>query len=502
KRASFSNYGSTVEIAAPGVGIMSTLNDGMRSAGSPSYASYSGTSMATPHVAGAVALMRSANPSLTPAQVTQLITSSGNVTSFPQGACDSTASKTCGAGIINAMRLLGAQAPITVPGVPGAVSVVVSGSGATVSWTAPTANGGSAITGYQARAWSAATGGTQSASCNTTSVPPALPATTCSLSGLAAGSTIYVDVTAVNAVGSGAASSPRVAAVVPAAKPGSPTAVKVVPGNRQVAVTWTAPLAGPVASYRVRAWSSTTGGFSLGSCSTATTACTVTGLVNGQTVYVDVVAVNTFGTSPASAPRVSATPATVPTVPRSVVATAGSQQVKVSWSAPSSNGGSVITGYQARAWSAGSGGTLLGSCQGTVTTCTISGLVNGVTVYLDVVANNAIGTGPASTPRVAARPAAAPAAVGGVTVRQTGARLTVAWAAPDDGGAPIVEYRVVAFSAPSGGSPMAACRSVGALTCTIDGLRRGAPVHVEVVAINAAGLSSPAGSRIPGSVAR
>jgi len=293
-----------------------------------------------------------------------------------------------------------------------------------------------------------------------------------------------------------------VAAVVPAAKPGSPTAVKVVPGNRQVAVTWTAPLAGPVTSYRVRAWSKTTGGFILGSCSTATTACTVTGLVNGQTVYVDVVAVNTFGTSPASAPRVSATPATVPTVPRSVVASAGSQQVKVSWSAPSSNGGSVITGYQARAWSAGSGGTLLGSCLGRVTTCTISGLVKGVTVYLDVVANNAIGTGPASTPRVAARPAAAPAAVGGVTVRQTGARLTVAWAAPDDGGAPIVEYRVVAFSAPSGGSPMAACRSVGALTCTIDGLRRGAPVHVEVVAINAAGLSSPAGSRIPGSVAR
>jgi serine protease len=504
KRASFSNYGSTVEIAAPGVGIMSTLNDGAMQPGNPSYASYSGTSMATPHVAGVVALMRSANPSLTPAQVTQLITSATNVTAFPGGACDATASKTCGVGIINAMRLLGAQAPITAPGVPTGVTATVTGTQASISWTAPTANGGSAITGYQARAWSAGTAGTQSALCSTSAVPPALPATTCTLTGLAAGTTVYVDVVAINAVGTGGPSTPRVAAVIPAARPGAPTNVKVTPGSQRLAVTWTAPSAGPVSSYRVRAWNASSGGSILGSCSaTTTTACTVTSLANGRTVYVDVVAVNSFGTSPASTPRVAGTPATVPSAPRSVVATAGAQQVAVQWVVPSSNGGSAITGYQGRAWSASTGGTLIGSCQTTTTSCVIGGLTNSVTVYVDVVATNAVGTGTPSSPRRSARPAAAPAAVTAVTLSQAGGRLVVTWApGSTDGGVPIAEYRVSAFPAATGGSPIRNCRTTGALTCSIDGLRKGMSVHVEVIAINAEGLASPASARAQAAIVR
>ena len=503
KRASFSNYGSTVEIAAPGVGIMSTLNDGALQVGSPSYASYSGTSMATPHVAGVVALMRSANPSLTPAQVTQLITTASNVTAFPAGACDGTASKTCGAGIINAMRLLGAQAPITAPGAPTGVTATVTGAQASISWTAPAANGGSAITGYQARAWSAATAGTQSAACSTSAVAPAAPATTCTMTGLVAGSTVYVDVVATNAAGTGAASTPRVAVVVPAAKPGAPTAVAVTAGAQKVAVTWAAPSVGTVTSYRVRAWSSASGGLQLGSCTATSTACTVTGLTNGRAVYVDVVAVNAFGTSPASAPRVPGTPATVPSVPRSVAVTAGVQQVAVSWAAPSSTGGAPITGYQARAWSASTAGTMLGSCQATTNTCVIGGLANGVTVYVDVVASNAMGTGPASTPRRAARPAAAPAAATAVTLNQSGGRLVVTWGAPSsDGGVPITEYRVSAFPAPSGGTAIRGCRTTGALSCSIDGLRRGTSVHVEVIAINGEGLASPATPRAAVAIAR
>lgn len=60
--ASFSNYGPGVDIMAPGVGILSTLPDG-------TFAAYSGTSMATPHVSGAAARILAAHPEYGPAQV-------------------------------------------------------------------------------------------------------------------------------------------------------------------------------------------------------------------------------------------------------------------------------------------------------------------------------------------------------------------------------------------------------------------------------------------------
>jgi subtilisin family serine protease len=61
--ASFSNFGATsVDLAAPGVNILSTL-PGNR------YGSYSGTSMATPHVTGAAALIKSQNPGVSDAQL-------------------------------------------------------------------------------------------------------------------------------------------------------------------------------------------------------------------------------------------------------------------------------------------------------------------------------------------------------------------------------------------------------------------------------------------------
>jgi subtilisin family serine protease len=53
-------------VTAPGVGVYSTVSGNQ-------YASYSGTSMAAPHVAGVVALMLSASPNLTDAQVRQIV---------------------------------------------------------------------------------------------------------------------------------------------------------------------------------------------------------------------------------------------------------------------------------------------------------------------------------------------------------------------------------------------------------------------------------------------
>ncbi|MFG2129926.1 S8 family serine peptidase [Streptomyces sp. NPDC048751] len=104
-KASYSNYGSLVDISAPGGqtstgtanGILSTLNSGSKTPSTESYAYYQGTSMATPHIAGLVALLKSANPSLTPAQIESAI--KANARALP-GSC----SGGCGAGLADAAK--------------------------------------------------------------------------------------------------------------------------------------------------------------------------------------------------------------------------------------------------------------------------------------------------------------------------------------------------------------------------------------------------------------
>ncbi len=84
--SSFSNYGATtIDIGAPGSGIYSSVPAGSRRNITSGYASYSGTSMATPHVTGAAALYAATHPGSTAAQIKAAILSSATPTASLAG---------------------------------------------------------------------------------------------------------------------------------------------------------------------------------------------------------------------------------------------------------------------------------------------------------------------------------------------------------------------------------------------------------------------------------
>ncbi len=112
-RSSFSNYGAKIDVSAPGSTIYSTMNSGTRAPSTESYTNYSGTSMASPHVAGTVALMQSRRIALglallTPAAVE---TTLKNTAYALAGACTGG----CGAGIINAKAAVDSAGGTTPP---------------------------------------------------------------------------------------------------------------------------------------------------------------------------------------------------------------------------------------------------------------------------------------------------------------------------------------------------------------------------------------------------
>ncbi len=206
-KSSFSNFGTWIDVSAPGSAILSTVANG--AAGE--YVSYNGTSMATPMVAGLVALMLSENPNLTPQAVTQILKSTADPVDNITGQSATYAGK-LGTGRINAYKAIQAIQALT-PGVaPSAItSLKINRTGKTdvdLAWTAPAINTTDPAVLYDIRyATAPITAANFGAATRTVkNITPGTPGTAqaVTISGLNPGTTYYFAIVARSLYGDGA----------------------------------------------------------------------------------------------------------------------------------------------------------------------------------------------------------------------------------------------------------------------------------------------------------
>jgi hypothetical protein len=372
------------------------------------------------------------------------------------------------------------RVPATPPGAPTIGRVEPGDGSVRVHWSAPSSDGGSPITGYEILTFQGSTVVSTSTAAAT--------ATSHLATGLTNGTTYVLAVVARNA--SGVGGSPAVSAAVapraPATVPGTPVIGTPVAGRSSVTVRWTAPAANgsAITSYTVHAYRGSTV-VATATAPGSATSVVVRGLSDGAAHRFTVTAASGVGTGPASALSAAATPRTVPVAPRIGTPTAGRASAVVRWTAPTSDGGSPVTGYVVRAYR---GSTLVRTLTvpATARLTTVTGLVNGKAHRFTVTAANAVGTGPASALSATVTPRTVPSApvIGRPTAGNSA--VTVRWAAPTDtGGAAITGYSVRVYRGTAVVKTVTA--RAGSTSHTVSGLVNGTGYRFTVAAVNAAG---------------
>ena len=262
-RASYSNFGACLDLFAPGSGIVSA---GISS--TTATATMSGTSMASPHVAGLAARYLSAATSASPSQVMtalinastpNIVTNAGTLSPNKLAYGDpatvpSSPGTTTAPGSTTLPPGSGTEA---MPSVPGATGTPVALAGATSAWLnwTPAADGGSPITGHIIRIYRKKTLVGQVVVDADTSH---------TISGLTAGTSTYFTVAAMNGVGAGPFSTPS-NTVIPLKNtgayvksqstsasdivPDAPTKVSTSQVKSSVSILWNPPTNAIASSY-------------------------------------------------------------------------------------------------------------------------------------------------------------------------------------------------------------------------------------------------------------
>ena len=225
---------------------------------------------------------------------------------------------------------------------------------------------------------------------------------------------------------------------------------------------------------------------------------TVLGLTNGRSYLLTVVATNAVGSSPSSA-ATAVTPFAAPGAPTVGRATGGNAAATVTWTAPGSNGGAAITGYTLNAVNPTSGAVLAtAQVDGSQTSGTVTGLVNGKSYAVTVTANNGL-AGPASGRSNTVVPitvTATPLAYSfGGNASDAVISATAWWKTPaTNGGSPITGFRVTTYQYSGStlvSTQVSPVQPGSSRKLAVEGLVKNATYRFTVTAINGAGASAP-----------
>ncbi|MGH3172436.1 MAG: fibronectin type III domain-containing protein [Streptosporangiaceae bacterium] len=279
--------------------------------------------------------------------------------------------------------------------------------------------------------------------------------------------------------------------------PGAPTGLTASSGNGTATLSWSPPASdggSPVDHYVIEGGTSpaddgiedTVGGHTD----------TISGLTNGTLYYFRVHAQNTYGDG-ASA-TVTVTPVgtgSVPGSPTGLKTSSGDGFIALSWSPPTSTGGSAVTGYHVYL---GHSSSFVGAREFTTSgpSFRLTDAENGSLYYIKVTALNAAGEGPA-TPATSVIPVphavpTRPVAPSGLTARVSHRSVILSWSQPG-GGTKVSDYLVYVGTRPV----HSFTRSFDEVpdprvhTYTVTGLPAGARYYFRVLAVGATSVSLP-----------
>jgi len=360
-----------VDLLAPGSSINSSVPGN-------TFSVFSGTSMATPHVAGTWAVLKQAAPNASVAQVLAALQTTGlTINDVASGGAYPRIN-------VNAARLALLGGGASVPGPPGTPVITGAGNTVNINWSAPSTGG--APTSYTVVA-RLTPGGAVVA---TLPVGNVLGTSVTATSG-----TFHVTVRASNASGTGPESAGVTFGVpIVAPPPGAPTGLNVSGNGNQATFTWTPPSTGGTATGYLLVASLTSGGPPIAQLPFPAPAVgvNVTNIPPG-TFFVKLAATNAGGTSPFSNEvTVSVAAPQVPGAPTMNTPTVGGGMVGLSWSAPTTGG--APTSYEVVASLTSGGATIATLNAGAATSISVPAPRG--TYFIRVRGVNAVGPGPLS----------------------------------------------------------------------------------------------------------